>query len=247
MKGGKWFRQENNNSSPHLDQLIMLDPIDSHIGVKRRGHRIPGVDGRVLRDGDVYYSGLEEGRIVIYILDQEADLDQSEDLVRQHSHLNLVVAAFLSEDPGAQLLPVDTVVGGEDLAGVGLHPHQRHVARLVHGLELQGRRQPDAGVQVEVEVLAQVADAYVLRLLLLHRVVPFLGPAQQGRAGEQHHQRMGPTCQVHTRVWAGDSLLRGANCHREEQSASVNKTPHVGRPASCFASLHTCPNGRFST
>lgn len=217
-----------NSGDPHLDQLVMLDPIDSHIRVKRRGHWVAGVDGCVLRDGDVYYSRLEEGRIVIYILDQEADLDQSEDLVGQHGNLDLVVAAFLSEDPGAQLLPVDSVVGGEDLARVSLHPHQRHVARLVHGLELQRRRQPDAGVQVEVEVLSQVADAHVLRLLLLHRVVPFLGPAQRGRAGEQDHQHMGPTCQVHSRVWTGDSPLRGANCHREKQSASVNKTPDVG-------------------
>lgn len=117
----------------------MLDPIDSYVGVKCRGHRVSGVDGCVLWDGDVDYSGLEKRRVVIYILDQEADLDQSEDLVGQHGHLDLIVAAFLGEDPGAQLLPVDSVTGGKDLPRVGLHPHQRHVACLVHRLELQRR------------------------------------------------------------------------------------------------------------
>lgn len=126
-----------NRSEPHLDQFIMLDPIDSYIRVKCWGHWVSGVDSCVLRDGDVYYSGLEKGCIVIYILDQEADLDQTEDLIRQHGHFNLIVAAFLSEDPRAQLLSVDPVIGGKDLPRVGLHPHQRHVTCLVHRLELQ--------------------------------------------------------------------------------------------------------------
>lgn len=172
----------------------MLNSIDSNIWVKRRGHRVSRVDRCVLWDGDIYYRGLKKWRIVIYILDQEADLDQSKDLVGQHSHFNLIVAAFLSEDTGAKLLPVDSVVGGEDLPRVGLHPHQRHITRLVHGFELQWGRQPDGGVQIEVQVLAQIANAYVFGLLLPDRVVPLLGQARQDQAGEQDHQHGGLTC-----------------------------------------------------
>lgn len=185
----------------------MLNSIDSYIWVKRRGHRVSSVDRCILWDGDIYDRGLKKRRIVIYILDQEADLDQSKDLVGQHGHFDLIVAAFLSEDPGAELLPVDSVVSGEDLPRVGLHPHQRHVARLVHGFELQRGGQPDVGVQVEVQVPAQIANAYVFGLLLLDRVVPLLGRTRQHQAGQQGHQHGGPTCYVHTQACVGASLL----------------------------------------
>lgn len=75
----------------------MLDPIDPHIWVKCRGHGVPGVDGCILWDGYVYNGGLEEWSVVIDVLNQEPDLNQTEDLVRQNGYFNLVEAALLVE------------------------------------------------------------------------------------------------------------------------------------------------------
>lgn len=125
----------------------MLDPVHADVRVDGRRDRVAGINGCVLRDRDVNDCRGEKGGVVIYILDQEPDLDQSEDLVGQNSHLHLVEAAALAEDAGAQLLAVDAVGSREDLPSVLLHPHQRHIPRLVDQLELQWGGQGHVGVQ----------------------------------------------------------------------------------------------------
>lgn len=131
----------------HLEELIVLDAVHPDVRVDGRRDRVAGIDGCVLRDRDVNHCRGEKGGVVIYILDEEPDLDQPEDLIRQHSHLHLVEAAALAEDAGAQLLAVDAVGSREDLPSVLLHPHQGHIPSLVHELELQRGGQGHVGVQ----------------------------------------------------------------------------------------------------
>ncbi len=59
----------------------MLNPIDPYIRVKCGRDRVAAVDGCVFWNGDVDNRRLKERGIVIDVFDEEADLDQSENLV----------------------------------------------------------------------------------------------------------------------------------------------------------------------
>lgn len=175
----------------------MLDTVHADVWVDGRRDRVAGINGRVLRDRDVDDRRGEKWGVVIYILDQEPDLDQPEHLVGQNSHLHLVEAAVLAEDAGTQLLAVDAVGGREDLPRVLLHPHQGHVPSLVHQLELQRGGQGHVGVQCQVEILEQVANEDIFRQFFPHSVILLLRARLEHDAGQQDCQEVGSRQQVH--------------------------------------------------
>lgn len=114
----------------------MLNTVHSNVRIDCRRDRVAGIDGRILRNGDVNYRGWKKRSIIIYILNQEPDLDQPEDFIGKDGHFHLIETTVLTKNARAQLLSINAVGGGEDLSGILLHADQRDIPSLVHEFEL---------------------------------------------------------------------------------------------------------------